>query len=190
MAARAATLLGAEQVIVIDRLPERLAMTATHIGAETLDYSRADVGAGLRERTGGRGPDVCIEAVGQEAHTYGPEYLYDKVKQQLRLENDRPIAIREAIIACRKGGSVFSLGVFAGLVDKFPLGALMNKGLTLRGAQQHGQRYLPMLLDRMARGEITTSHLATHVMSLDDGPRGYDIFKNKQEGCVRAVFQP
>lgn len=190
MTARAATLLGAEQVIVIDRLPERLAMTAQHVGAETLDYSRTDVGAELRERTGGRGPDVCIEAVGQEAHTYGPEYLYDKVKQQLRLENDRPIAIREAIMACRKGGSVFSLGVFAGLVDKFPLGALMNKGLTLRGAQQHGQRYLPMLLDRMAEGEITTSHLATHVLSLDDGPHGYDIFKNKEDGCVRAVFQP
>ncbi|MBP2366777.1 hypothetical protein [Pseudonocardia parietis] len=93
-------------------------------------------------------------------------------------------------MACRKGGSVFSLGVFAGLVDKFPLGALMNKGLTLRGAQQHGQRYLPMLLDRMSRGEITTSHLATHVMSLDEGPRGYDIFKRKQDGCGRSVFQP
>jgi threonine dehydrogenase-like Zn-dependent dehydrogenase len=190
MAARAATLLGAERVMVIDRLPERLAMVATHVGAETIDYSATDVGAELRERTGGRGPDVCIEAVGQESHTYGPEYLYDKVKQQLRLENDRPIAIREAIMACRKGGSVFSLGVFAGLVDKFPLGALMNKGLTLRGAQQHGQRYVPMLLDRIARGEITTSHLATHVMSLDEGPRGYDLFKNKEDGCVRAVFQP
>jgi threonine dehydrogenase-like Zn-dependent dehydrogenase len=93
-------------------------------------------------------------------------------------------------MACRKGGSVFSLGVFAGLVDKFPLGALMNKGLTLRGAQQHGQRYLPMLLDRIARGEIATSHLATHVMSLDEGPRGYDMFKNKEDGCVRAVFRP
>jgi threonine dehydrogenase-like Zn-dependent dehydrogenase len=190
MAARGAMLLGAEQVIVIDRIPERLAMTATHIGAETLDYSSTDVGAELRERTGGRGPDVCIEAVGQEAHTYGPEYLYDKVKQQLRLENDRPPAIREAIMACRKGGSVFSLGVFAGLVDKFPLGALMNKGLTLRGAQQHGQRYVPELLDRIARGEISTSHLATHVMSLDEGPRGYDMFKNKEDGCVRAVFRP
>jgi threonine dehydrogenase-like Zn-dependent dehydrogenase len=187
MAARAAILLGAEQVIVIDRLSERLDMVATRIGAETLDYSATDVGG---ERTGGRGPDVCIEAVGQEAHTHGPEYLYDKVKQQLRLENDRPPAIREAIMACRKGGSVFSLGVFAGLVDKFPLGALMNKGLTLRGAQQHGQRYVPMLLDRIARGEITTSHLATHVMSLDEGPHGYDLFKNKQDGCVRAVFRP
>ncbi len=190
MAARAAMLLGAERVMVIDRLPERLNMVATHVGAETIDYSATDVGAELRERTGGRGPDVCIEAVGQESHTTGPAYLYDQVKQQLRLENDRPIAIREAIMACRKGGSVFSLGVFAGLVDKFPLGALMNKGLTLRGAQQHGQRYVPMLLDRIARGEITTSHLATHVMSLDEGPHGYDLFKNKEDGCVRAVFQP
>ena len=160
------------------------------VPTSVLHYGSTDVGAELRERTGGSGPDGCIEAVGQEAHTYGPEYLYDKVKQQLRLENDRPPAIREAIMACRKGGSVFSLGVFAGLVDKFPLGALMNKGLTLRGAQQHGQRYVPMLLDRIARGEISTSHLATHVMSLDEGPHGYDLFKNKEDGCVRAVFQP
>jgi threonine dehydrogenase-like Zn-dependent dehydrogenase len=143
----------------------------------------------LRERTGGRGPDVCIEAVGQEAHTYGPEYLYDKVKQQLRPENDRPPAIREAIMACRKGGSVFSLGVFAGLVDKLPLGALMNKGLTLRGAQQHGQRYVPMLLDRIARSEISTAPRdPCHVVGR--GPHGYDMFKDKEDGCVRAVFRP
>ncbi|MEU7399572.1 glutathione-dependent formaldehyde dehydrogenase, partial [Streptomyces albogriseolus] len=91
---------------------------------------------------------------------------------------------------CRKGGSVFVLGVFAGLVDKFPLGAVMNKGLTLRGAQQHGQRYIPMLLERMARGELVTEHLATHTMSLDEAPRGYEMFKKKIDGCVRAVFQP
>jgi threonine dehydrogenase-like Zn-dependent dehydrogenase len=93
-------------------------------------------------------------------------------------------------MACRKGGSVFVLGVFAGLSDKFPLGALMNKGLTLRGAQMHGQRYIPMLLERMVNGELKTDHLATHVMSLDEGPRGYDMFKNKEDGCVRAVFEP
>jgi threonine dehydrogenase-like Zn-dependent dehydrogenase len=190
MAARAAVLLGAERVIVIDRLPERLAMAERYAGAETINYADTDVQAELRERTGGRGPDVCIEAVGMEAHSYGPQYLYDQAKQQLRLQSDRPIAVREAIYACRKGGSVFVLGVFSGLSDKFPLGALMNKGLTLRGAQQHGQRYIPMLLDRIASGELDTRHLATHQMPLDQAPRGYEMFQHKEDGCVRAVFRP
>jgi threonine dehydrogenase-like Zn-dependent dehydrogenase len=190
MAARAALLMGAERVMVIDRVPERLAMAERRIGAEAIDYTATDLQAELRERTGGRGPDVCIEAVGMEAHGTGPAYAYDQVKQQLRLQTDRPTAVREAIIACRKGGSVFVLGVFAGMVDKFPLGALMNKGLTLRGAQMHGHRYIPMLLERMVAGELETDHLATHVMPLDDAPRGYDLFKNKKDGCVRAVFEP
>jgi threonine dehydrogenase-like Zn-dependent dehydrogenase len=106
------------------------------------------------------------------------------------MQTDRPVAVRDAIHACRKGGSVFVLGVFAGFVDKFPLGALMNKGLTVRGAQMHGQRYIPMLLQRMAKGELTTEHLATHVMPLDSAPEGYRIFKEKEDGCVRAVFLP
>ncbi|MEV4511181.1 zinc-dependent alcohol dehydrogenase [Dactylosporangium sp. NPDC049525] len=190
MAARAAMLLGAHQVISIDRYDYRLEMTRRHVGAETLHYERTDIGAELLERTGGRGPDVCIEAVGMEAHTSGPQHAYDMVKQQLRLESDRPAAVRAAIYNCRKGGSVFVLGVFAGVVDKFPLGAVMNKGLTLRAAQMHGQRYIPMLLDRMARGELTTEHLATHTMSLEQGQDGYDIFKNKVDGCVRTVFTP
>jgi threonine dehydrogenase-like Zn-dependent dehydrogenase len=190
MAARAAMLLGAERVISIDRIPERLAMTERHIGSETIDYSTTDVGAELRERTGGRGPDVCIEAVGMEAHSAGPHHFYDQVKQQLRLESDRPTAVREAIHACRKGGTVFVLGVFGGLVDKFPLGAVINKGLTVRGAQQHGQRYIPMLLDRVAKGEISSAHLVTHELSLDDGAKGYDLFKHKKDGCVRAIFDP
>jgi threonine dehydrogenase-like Zn-dependent dehydrogenase len=140
--------------------------------------------------TGGRGPDVCIEAVGMEAHTPGPQHLYDQVKQQMRLQTDRPTAVREAIYACRKGGTVFTLGVFAGVVDKFPLGAVMNKALTLRGAQQHGHRYIPEILERMSRDEVKTEHLSTHVMPLDDGPKGYQMFKNKEDGCVRAVFRP
>jgi threonine dehydrogenase-like Zn-dependent dehydrogenase len=102
----------------------------------------------------------------------------------------RPTALREAIHACRKGGSLFALGVFGGLVDKFPFGAIMNKGMTVRGAQQHGHRYIPMILERIAAGEISTEHLATHVLPLDQGPQGYQMFKNKQEGCVRAVFRP
>jgi threonine dehydrogenase-like Zn-dependent dehydrogenase len=190
MAARAAMLLGAERVIAIDRFDYRMDQMERHIGAETIDYEKANVDAELRERTGGRGPDVCIEAIGMEAHSPGPQYMYDQVKQQLRIETDRPHALREAIIACRKGGTVFALGVFVGLVDKFPMGALMNKGLTLRGAQQHGERYIPMLLERMATGELKTAHLMTHPMPLDEGPKGYDYFKNKKDGCVRAVFQP
>ena len=190
MAARAAMLLGAERVVVIDRYPERLQQVTTHIGAEVLDYTADEVLPALRELSGGRGPDVCIEAVGMEAHSNRPDYLYDQVKQQLRLQTDRPTAVREAIMACRKGGSVFVLGVFGALVDKFPLGALMNKGLRFGGAQQHGQRYIPMLLERMATGELTTEHLATHVMSLDEAPQGYEMFKEKTDGCVRAVFQP
>jgi threonine dehydrogenase-like Zn-dependent dehydrogenase len=190
MAARAAMLLGAEQVVVIDQLPERLDQVRQHIGAETLDFAQDDVLAELKERTGGRGPDVCIEAVGMEADGTGAQHLYDQVKQQLRLQTDRPTALREAIYACRKGGSVFTLGVFAGLVDKFPLGAVMNKGLTLRGAQQHGHRYIPTILDHIAAGELHTEHLATHVLPLEQGPQGYEMFKNKDDGCVRAVFRP
>jgi threonine dehydrogenase-like Zn-dependent dehydrogenase len=190
MAARAAALLGADRVIVIDRYDYRLDQAQKHAGAETLNYERDDVSGELRERSGGRGPDVCIEAVGMEAHTPGPQFAYDQLKQQLRLQTDRPAAVRDAIHACRKGGSVFVLGVYAGFVDKFPLGALMNKGLTVRGAQMHGQRYIPMLLERMARGELVTEHLATHVMPLDQAPEGYRIFKEKEDNCVRAVFLP
>jgi len=190
MAARAAMLLGAEQVVVIDRIPERLAQVRRHIGADTLDYAQDEVLADLKERTGGRGPDVCIEAVGMEAHGTGPLHVYDQVKQQLRLQSDRPTALREAVYACRKGGSLFALGVFGGVVDKFPFGAVMNKGLTLRGAQQHGHRYIPTILDRIAAGDIQTEHLATHVLPLEEGPKGYAMFKDKEDGCVRAVFQP
>jgi len=190
MAARASMLLGAAHVVVIDRYDYRLAATERHVGCETLNYERTDVQAELLERSGGRGPDVCIEAVGMEAHSPGPAFGYDQVKQQLRLQTDRPTAVREAVYACRKGGSVFVLGVYAGFVDKFPLGAMMNKGLTVRGSQMHGQRYIPMLLERMARDELVTEHLATHTMPLTDGPRGYKMFKNKEDGNLRSVFLP
>ncbi|MDB5168237.1 MAG: glutathione-dependent formaldehyde dehydrogenase [Candidatus Saccharibacteria bacterium] len=191
MAARAAILLGAERVIAIDRFDYRLRMMHDVIGAEVINYENTDVQGELRERSGGRGPDVCIEAIGMEAHSTTPYYRVEQAKQQTRLlQIDRGSALRDAIIACRKGGTVFDLGVFIGLLDKFPMGALMNKGLTLRGAQQHGERYIPMLLERMASGELQTAHLATHVMSLDEGARGYDLFKNKKDNCVRTVFQP
>lgn len=186
MAARAALLLDAERVIVIDRYDDRLRMAEQHVGAETLNYQLTDVTAELRERTGGRGADVCIEAVGMASETTGPRFLRDR----LGMAPDRPIAVREAIHACRKGGSVFVLGMFTGFVDTFPLGAVMHKGLTVRSAQQHGQRYIPMLLDRMARDEIRTEHLATHRLPLDQGPIGYALFREKADGCVRTVFTP
>ncbi|MDB5181360.1 MAG: alcohol dehydrogenase GroES domain protein, partial [Candidatus Saccharibacteria bacterium] len=191
MAAQAAMVLGADRVIAIDRYEYRLAQMRDIIGAEVINYEKTDVQAELRERSGGRGPDVCIEAIGMEAHSSGPQYRIEQAKQQTRvLQTDRGHALREAIIACRKGGTVFDLGVFVGLLDKFPMGALMNKGLTLRGAQQHGERYIPMLLERLARGEIKTSHLMTHTLSLEQGALGYDLFKNKKDNCVRAVFSP
>jgi threonine dehydrogenase-like Zn-dependent dehydrogenase len=190
MAARSAMLLGAERVIVIDRFPERLQQVEQVIGAEAMDYQSSDVLSELRETTGGRGPDVCIEAVGMEAHRNRVDFAYDQIKQQLRLQTDRPTAVREAILAARKGGSVFVLGVFGGVVDKFPLGAVMNKGLTLRSAQQHGHRFIPEILQRMQKNEIVTEHLATHVMPLEDAVHGYALFKSKEDGCVRAVFRP
>ena len=190
MSARAAQLLGAERVLVIDPLAERREMAATHLGVEVVDPTSQDVGGVLLEATAGRGPDVCIEAVGSEASGGGVLGAVDKAKQMLRLQTDRPSALRDAVYQCRKGGSVFVLGVYAAVVDSFPAGALVNKGLTVRGAQMHGQRYIPMLLERMERGEILTEHLATHVLPLDEGPRAYDLFKEKKDGCVRAVLRP
>ena len=190
MAARSAMLLGASRVVVIDRIPERLAQVREVIGAETINYEEVDLQPELRELTGGRGADVAIEAVGLEAHSPGIDGVYDKLKTTLRMATDRPTAVRQALFGVRKGGSVFILGVYAGFVDKFPLGAMMNKGLTVRTGQQNGHQYIPMLLERIQRGEITTDHLATHTMSLEDAPHGYEIFKNKEDGCVRALFVP
>jgi len=190
MAQQAAKLMGAERVIAIDRLPERLAMAAEHADVETLNYEDTDsVLEALREMTGGRGPDKCIEAVGMESHGTGAQYAYDRAKQALHLHTDRADPLREAIVACRKGGIVSVLGVY-GLLDKFPMGVVMNKGLTIRSAQQHGQRYVTTLLEHAQRGELRTSHLCTHELPLEEAPHGYELFKHKQDGCVRAVFRP
>ncbi|MGK5742295.1 zinc-dependent alcohol dehydrogenase [Micromonospora sp. URMC 103] len=190
MAARSAQILGAERVVVIDRLPERLATAAARLGVETIDYSRTDVLEALREMTAGRGPDACIEAVGMESHDVGPSYAYDRIKQAARLQTDRLVSVRQAIMACRKGGTVSIVGVYAGLVDKFPLGAAMNKALVLRMGQMHAQRYIPMLLDRIAAGEIDPGYLATHPLPLEEGVRGYELFEKKQDGCLRTVLHP
>ncbi|MEH1011916.1 zinc-dependent alcohol dehydrogenase [Micromonospora sp. CPCC 206060] len=190
MAARSAQLLGAGRVIVIDRLPERLATAADRLGVETLNYAETDVLEALREMTAGRGLDACIEAVGMESHDVGPVYGYDRVKQAVRLQTDRPTAVRQAIMACRKGGTVSIVGVFGGFVDKFPLGAAMNKALVLRMGQMHAQRYIPMLLDRLAAGDFDPGYLATHPIPLEEGPRGYELFEKKEDACLRAVLHP
>jgi threonine dehydrogenase-like Zn-dependent dehydrogenase len=190
MAQKSAMLMGAERVIAIDRLPERLALARDVIGSETINYEESDsVLEELREFTFGKGPDACIEAVGMEAHGTGPQYAYDRVKQALHLETDRGSALREAMMAVRKGGTLSIIGVY-GLMDKFPLGMLMNKGVTIRTAQQPGQRYMPRMFEHVLKGELDPSILVTHRMSLEDAPKGYELFKDKQEGCVRAVFKP
>ncbi len=189
MAAKSALLLGADRVIVIDRFPERLEMARTVCHAETVDYTDCNVREVLRESTGGRGPDACIDAVGMEGHGTGVQELYDRTKQLLRLETDRATSLRQAVLACRKGGVVSVLGVY-GVTDKFPMGAVTNKSLTIRSAQQHGQRYLPRLFEHVQRGELDPAVLATHDLPLEDAVRGYEMFKKKQDGCVRAVFRP
>jgi threonine dehydrogenase-like Zn-dependent dehydrogenase len=189
MAQKSAFLMGAERVIGIDRFPERLQMAREHVGSETLDYTQVDVIEALKEMTGGRGPDACIDAVGMEAHGNTLDAAYDRVKQKMRLETDRGHALRQAIMACGKGGKLAILGVY-GLMDKFPVGVILNKGLTVRAAQQHGQRYVPRLLEHVARGELDPSFLVTHRFSLEEAALGYEIFNNKEDGCVRVTFAP
>jgi threonine dehydrogenase-like Zn-dependent dehydrogenase len=187
-AMKSAWLLGAGRVIAIDRLPERLAVARNHCKAEVLDYTRVNVVEALKELTGGQGPDACIDAVGMEAHEIGYEGVYDRVKQSVRLETDRPYVLREAIQACRKGGIVSIMGVYGGLVDKFPMGAAMNKGLTLRMGQMHAQRYLDRLIGHVERGEVDPSFVVSHRLALDEAPRAYDMFKKKKDHCLRVVM--
>jgi threonine dehydrogenase-like Zn-dependent dehydrogenase len=187
-AIKSAYLLGAERVIAIDRFPSRLRMAREQGGAETIDYEEVDVHDALKEMTGGRGPDACIDAVGMEAH--GMEYAYDRVKQALMLETERPIALRQAIMACRNGGTVSVVGVYGGFIDKFPFGSVMNRSLTIRAGQAHVQRYMRPLLERIENGEIDPSFVITHRLSLDEAPEGYQIFLNKEDDCVKVVLQP
>ncbi len=188
-AAASAALLGAGQVVVIDRFPYRLRMAAEHAGAQTLNYEEVDVRQALRDLTAGRGPDACIDAVGMEAHHgSGPIHAYDKVKQSLRMQTERAHALRQAITSCRNGGIVSIMGVYGGMVDKFPIGSLMNRSLTIKTGQCHVQRYLRPLLERIQNGEIDPTFVITHRMSLSDAPRGYDIFKRKQDDCMKVVL--
>jgi threonine dehydrogenase-like Zn-dependent dehydrogenase len=189
-AIKSASLLGAERVIGIDRFPERLRMAREESGAETINYEQADVYDTLMEMTGGMGPDACIDAVGMEAHAPGIIGAYDRLKQAMMLETDRPHAFRQVIMACRKGGILSIPGVYGGFDDKIPLGSLMNKGLTLKTGQTHVQHYMRRLLERVEKGKIDPSFVITHRLPLDEAPGGYEIFLNKQEGCVKVVLKP
>jgi threonine dehydrogenase-like Zn-dependent dehydrogenase len=185
-----AYLLGAERVIGIDRFPERLRMARERGGAETINYEETDVYDTLKEMTGGRGPDACIDAVGMEAHAPGILYAYDRAKQAMMLETDRAYALRQAIIACRNGGTVSVIGVYGGFIDKFPFGSVMNRSLTIKTGQAHVQRYMRPLLERIQKGEIDPSFVITHRMRLADAPQGYEMFLHKEDDCIKIVLKP
>ena len=185
-----AYLLGAERVVAIDRFPYRLEMATRHAKAwETINYEETSVYDRLMELTGGRGPDSCIDAVGMEAHGPPMLYAYDRAKQAMMLETDRPLALREAIRCCRNGGTVSVAGVYGGFIDKFPMGAVMNRALTIRSGQCHVQRYLKPLLDRIVNEEIDPSFVITHRMSLADAPEGFDMFLHKRDNCEKVVLR-
>jgi threonine dehydrogenase-like Zn-dependent dehydrogenase len=176
-------------VIAIDRIPERLQM-ARQGGAETLNFEKVNVMDALKDLTGGRGPDSCMDAVGMEGHSHGVVGMYDKVKQTLRMETDRPMALREAILACRNGGTVSVPGVYGGFLDKVPFGAVVNKSLTIKSGQTHVQHYLRPLLELIERGAIDPSFVVTHRLSLDEAPQGYKTFRDKQDECIKIVLKP
>jgi threonine dehydrogenase-like Zn-dependent dehydrogenase len=185
-----ARLLGADMVIAIDREPYRLSL-AEAAGAIPVNFTEVDVRSRLLELTGGRGPDKCIDAAGQEASHGSPHIqAYDRVKQAVRSETDRPHALRQAITSCRSGGIVSVIGAYGGFIDKFPVGAWMNRSLTLRTGQCHVQRYMRPLLERIQRGEIDPTRIITHTLPLDEAPRGYDLFKHKQDHCEKVVLKP
>jgi len=185
-----AYMLGAERVIGIDRFPERLEMAQKYAKAEVINYEEVDPGEALKEMTGGRGPDCCIDAVGLEAHGMGVEQVYDKAKQAVRLETDRPHVLRQMMVACRKGGTLSIMGVYSGFVDKMPFGAAFNKGLTFRMGQMHGQKYMNMLLERVLNGELDPSFVVTHRLPLEQAKQGYEMFKHKKDNCIKVVLKP
>ncbi|MBX3064756.1 MAG: glutathione-dependent formaldehyde dehydrogenase [Anaerolineae bacterium] len=185
-----AYLLGAEKVIAIDRIEERLQKAANECRAIPINYLETDVVEELRTLTGGRGPDAVIDAVGMEAHATGLPGLTDRVKQTIRMETDRPHVLREAIQACRKGGTVSIPGVYGGVIDTVNMGAAFAKGLTFKMGQTHVQRYMKPLMERIQRGEIDPSFVITHTMSLEDAAEGYAMFRAKQDGCVKVVLKP
>jgi threonine dehydrogenase-like Zn-dependent dehydrogenase len=188
-----AVMLGAERVIAIDKYDYRLEMARNKAGAtDVINFDDdPDIVEQLKELTGGRGPDAVIDAVGMEAvHGHGALHAVDRVKQATRMESDRGHALRDAILACRPAGIVSIIGVYGGLMDKFPTGALMNKGLTLKTGQCHVQRYMPKLYDHIRKGDIDPSFVVTHRLPLREAPNGYETFKHKQDECVKVVLKP
>ncbi len=190
-AIRSAYMLGAEKVIAIDRFPERLRMAAEQGNAVTINYSETDdVVQALKDHTGGRGPDSCIDAVGMESQGTSIDWWTDRAKQAVRINLDRAHVLREAIQACRKGGTVSVSGVYAGFIDQMPMGIAFVKGLTFKMGQTHIQRYLRPLLDRIQNGDIDPSFVITHRMPLDEAPQAYEIFRNKEDECIKVVLKP
>ncbi len=188
---KSAWLLGAERVIAIDRIPARLELARDKANAEIINYEDEDsVLDALRETTGGRGPDSCIDAVGMEAHGFGMTGWFDKALQTVRMQTDRPTAFREAVQSCRKGGTVSIPGVYGGIMDKFNMGAAFGKGLTFKMGQTHVQKYLPKLLKHIEENEIDPSFIISHRMTLDEAPHGYEIFRKKKEDCTKIVMKP
>lgn len=190
LAIQCAYLLGAERVIAIDQVPERLRLAEAACRAETLDYSKVDdLMEELKFRIGGRGPDACIDAVGMEAHGSDLLSYMDKIKTNLFLETDRPNALRQAIQACRKGGTISIPGVYGGIIDKVPMGAAFGKGLTLRMGQTHVQRYMRHLLNLILEDKIDPSFVITHRARLDEAPEAYKIFQKKDDNCIKVVMK-
>lgn len=191
MAALSAQLLGAERVICIDEVPERLELASTRCAAETINFAECDdVVERIKELTGGRGPDSVIDAVGLEAHGTGLMELYDRTKQALRLQTDRPNALREAIQACRPGGTVSIPGVYAGIIDKMPMGSAFGKGLTFKMGQTHTHKYMPLLLDHVLAGDVDPSFIISHRLQLDEAPDAYRAFNDKHDCCTKVVMTP
>ena len=189
-AVRSAVLLGAKQVICIDRVPERLSMAAAG-GATTINFEQESVLERLKALTAGKGPEKCIDAVGMESHvTRSFDSIYDRAKQAVMLETDRPHVLREMMYVCRPAGVLSVPGVYGGLIDKIPFGAVMNKGLTIRTGQTHVNRWTDDLLARIEQGQIDPSFVVTHTVSLEQGPEMYKTFRDKQDGCVKVVLKP
>jgi threonine dehydrogenase-like Zn-dependent dehydrogenase len=190
MAIRSAVLLGAKQVISIDRVPERLAMAQAG-GAITINFDEESVLDRLKDLTAGKGPEKCIDAVGMEAHvTRSFDSLYDRAKQAVMAESDRPHVLREMIYTCRPAGTLSIPGVYGGMIDKIPFGASMNKGLTWRMGQTNVNRWTDDLLRRIQEGQIDPSFVITHTVSLKEGPDMYKVFREKEDGCIKVVIKP
>jgi threonine dehydrogenase-like Zn-dependent dehydrogenase len=190
-AIQSAWMLGAERVIAIDRVPERLRLAETHGRAETINFDEIDVYDRLMEMTKGRGPDRCIDAVGCEAHASGSfDAVMDKVKTSVMLGTDRAHVLREAITCCRKGGTISVPGAYVGYPDKIPFGAFMNKGLTMKSGQTHMHRYMKPLLEKIEAGEIDPGFVITHTVPLEEAPAAYKTFRDKEDGCIKVVLKP